>query len=51
VFAVIAVEFLLATMSGRNRGDDASFGERIRQLAPGAWVGQMTGANDPSVTE
>jgi hypothetical protein len=51
VFAVIAAEFLLATMSGRNRGDDASLGERIRQLTPGAWVGQMTGANDPAVTE
>ncbi|HEV7224675.1 MAG TPA: vWA domain-containing protein [Pirellulales bacterium] len=47
VFAVIAAEFLLATMSGRGRGaEDPSVGERIRQLAPGTWVGQMTGAGD-----
>ncbi len=51
VFAVIAAEFLLATMSGRNRQDDASLAERVRQMTPGAWVGQMTGANDSAMTE
>ncbi|HVX62869.1 MAG TPA: vWA domain-containing protein [Pirellulales bacterium] len=51
VFVVIAAEFLLATMSGRNRNDDVSLAQRVRQMTPGAWVGQMTGANDSSITE
>lgn len=51
VFAVIAAEFLLATMSGRNRDGDVSLGQRVRQITPGAWVGQMTGANDSALTE
>ncbi|HUY93461.1 MAG TPA: vWA domain-containing protein [Pirellulales bacterium] len=51
-FAVIGAEFLLATRSGQGRnGEEASMGERIRQLAPGAWVGQMTGAGDPAIGE
>lgn len=46
VFAVIGIEFLLATLGGpRQRGDeDAPLAERILALSPGAWVGRMTGA-------
>ena len=50
-FAVIGIEFLLATGSGQGRGDEASMGERIRQLTPGAWVGQMTGAGEEAIGE
>ena len=51
-FAVIGAEFLLATRSGvARRDDEASVGERIRQLAPGAWVGQMTGAGEEALGE
>ena len=46
VFAVIGVEFFLATLGGARRGvdDDATVGERVRRLSPGVWVGRMTGA-------
>jgi hypothetical protein len=45
VFAVIGVEFLLATTSGRRaEGDEAtSLRDRVHRLSPGAWVGRMTG--------
>jgi hypothetical protein len=47
VFAVIGVEFTLATMSGRKREDEGpSAGERVMDVATGAWVGRMTGAAD-----
>lgn len=49
-FAVIGAEFLLATRSGQGRsGDEATMSERIRQLAPGTWVGQMTGAGEETM--
>ncbi|HUY36540.1 MAG TPA: VWA domain-containing protein [Pirellulales bacterium] len=49
VFAIIGIEFMLATLGGRklDTGDDASVGERIKQYSPGNWVGRMTGANEP----
>jgi hypothetical protein len=48
VFAVIGIEFLLATTSGKRlEGDEApTVGRRIRDLSPGAWVGRMTGAGE-----
>jgi len=50
VFAIIAIEFMLATLGGRkvDTGDDVSVGERIKQYSPGTWVGRMTGANEPA---
>jgi hypothetical protein len=46
VFAVIGVEFLLATTRGRRADgeEQVGVGERIRRMSPGAWVGRMTGA-------
>jgi hypothetical protein len=46
VFAVIGIEFLLATTSGKRieAEEQPGVGERIRRLSPGAWVGTMTGA-------
>jgi len=45
MFLVIGVEFLLATLRGqRKEGDDRGVGRRILDLAPGTWVGRMTGA-------
>ncbi len=46
VFAVIGVEFLLATGRGRRADGEEQVGvsERIRRWSPGAWVGRMTGA-------
>ncbi len=50
VFAIIGIEFMLATLGGRklDTGDDVSVGERIKQYSPGTWVGRMTGANEPA---
>lgn len=46
LFAVIGVEFFLATMSshGPDQGPPRSLGERAREAITGAWVGRMTGA-------
>jgi hypothetical protein len=45
VFAVIGLEFLLATVSGRKReGDGPTVTERVVSAGTGAWVGRMTGA-------
>ena len=48
LFAIIGVEFLLATMSGRRAPGDAdeapTVSERIRGLSPGRWAARMTGA-------
>ena len=46
MFLVIAVEFLLSTLSGQVAGEeDDKAMERIKQLSPGGWVGRMTGAD------
>jgi hypothetical protein len=47
-FAVIGVEFCLATLSGRRREADegATVAERVLSASTGAWVGRMTGAPD-----
>jgi hypothetical protein len=49
MFAVIGIEFMLATLGGRKveTDDDATMGERLRRYTPGSWVGRMTGANEP----
>jgi hypothetical protein len=48
VFAVIGVEFLLATVSGRKREDgEPSVTERVVSAGTGAWVGRMTGSDTP----
>jgi hypothetical protein len=46
LFAVIGVEFFLATMSshGPDAAPSRSMGQRIREVITGAWVGRMTGA-------
>jgi hypothetical protein len=45
VFAIIGVEFLLATMSSHApAGPPRALRQRIGDLSPGAWVGRMTGA-------
>jgi hypothetical protein len=46
LFALIGVEFLLATWSGSraDREEAPNHGQRVRRLAPGSWVGRMTGA-------
>jgi hypothetical protein len=46
LFAVIGVEFLLATVRGgrKETDEDLTVTERIRRLSPGTWVGRMTGA-------
>ncbi len=46
VFAVIGIEFMLATTYGRRADgeEEIGVGERIRRITPGAWVGRMTGA-------
>ena len=48
LFAVIGVEFLLATMSGRRAPGDLdeapTVSERIMGLSPGRWAARMTGA-------
>jgi hypothetical protein len=46
LFAIIGVEFLLATVSGRKReGDEGpTLTERVMDVSTGAWVGRMTGA-------
>jgi len=46
LFAVIGVEFFLATMSshGPDQAPPRSLGERAREAITGAWVGRMTGA-------
>jgi hypothetical protein len=45
VFAIIGIEFLLATTSGRRADPEEQVGvaERIARLSPGSWVGRMTG--------
>ena len=47
VFALIAAEFLLATMShhAATEGPPRTLGQKLRDLTPGAWVGRMTGAD------
>ena len=43
-FAVIAIEFLMATTSGRKREmEEAPLSERLMSMSPGSWVGRMTG--------
>ncbi len=45
LFGIIGVEFLLATVSGRKREEDApTLTERVMEVGTGAWVGRMTGA-------
>ena len=46
LFAIITVEFLIATLRGGRRAtaEDLSMGERIRRYNPGSWIGRMTGA-------
>lgn len=47
LFAIIGVEFFLATMSGQapvDGSDPRPVGGRIRDAATGAWVARMTGA-------
>jgi hypothetical protein len=46
LFAIIGVEFLLATLGGQRKDaeEQRTVGERIRQFSPGTWVGRMTGA-------
>jgi hypothetical protein len=45
LFAIIGIEFLLATVSGRKRGDEGpTLTERVMDVSTGAWVGRMTGA-------
>ena len=45
VFAVIGVEFMLSTVSGRKREDEGpTLSERVVSVGTGAWVGKMTGA-------
>ncbi len=47
LFALIGVEFLLATMGGQavTAGPQRTLGQRLRNLTTGAWVGRMTGAD------
>jgi hypothetical protein len=44
LFAIIGVEFLLATSSGRRDEEAPTVSDRIRAVHPGTWVGRMTGA-------
>ena len=46
LFAIICVEFSLATLSGQRRDGESpeTVTERIRRFRPGSWVGRMTGA-------
>jgi hypothetical protein len=46
LFAIITVEFTLATLGGKKRETEETqtVAERIRALSPGTWVGRMTGA-------
>jgi hypothetical protein len=45
VFAIIGVEFLLATTSSHApAGSPRTLRQRLGDLSPGAWVGRMTGA-------
>jgi hypothetical protein len=46
MFAVITVEFLLATIRGgrKDQEENLSVAERIQRINPGTWVGRMTGA-------
>ena len=46
MFVIIAVEFLLATLSGGKPGDEGpqTVIQRIRQYNPSSWAGRMTGA-------
>jgi hypothetical protein len=45
LFAIIGVEFLLATVGGQRKEaeEQRTVAERIRQFSPGTWVGRMTG--------
>jgi hypothetical protein len=47
-FLVIAVEFFLATLSGKRSefGGDGSPGSHQGRSQPGAWIGRMTGAHE-----
>jgi hypothetical protein len=47
LFAIITVEFLLATFHGPKKETDENLTmtERIRQYSPGTWVGRMTGSH------
>lgn len=49
MFAVIGIEFLLATGGGQrpDTGDDPTVAERVQSLNPADWVGRMTGAPAP----
>jgi hypothetical protein len=46
LFAIIAVEFTLATLSGHKKENEENktVVDRIRDFSPGTWVGRMTGA-------
>jgi hypothetical protein len=46
LFAIIAVEFLLATVRGsRKEGEsEITVADRIRQISAGSWVSRMTGS-------
>jgi hypothetical protein len=46
LFAVIGIEFMLSTVSGRKRQDEEgpTVTERVVSASTGAWVGRMTGA-------
>jgi hypothetical protein len=52
-FIVIGIEFLLSTLGGHLSGDDdtPTTGQRIRDIAGGRLVGQMTGAGFRERTE
>jgi hypothetical protein len=43
LFAIIGMEFLLATLSGQAK-EQESLGQRVRRLNPVSWIGRMTGA-------
>jgi hypothetical protein len=48
VFAIIGVEFLLATSSSHApSGTPRTFRQRVADLTPGAWVSRMTGSAEP----
>jgi len=51
MFGIIAIEFLLSTLSTAGNRELPTIAERIRSLSPARWVGQMTGDAEHAARE
>jgi len=48
LFAIIALEFIVATLSGRRNPENPTLAQQVCRLNPVTWIGHMTGAGSGS---